>query len=335
MSKFNLSVEPSEEEVINNLDLLLKLTSLKASRMLKDLGVYEILNRPRSPEEIFHMLNFNTLEEEFFRIFDLLYFQELFVKQGEFYGDNPRREYLEETFEEELKKKSNGILTPYFSLIDKHISKYKSILKGEYGKLPEHDLILTLDSLYGSEFFFQLRGLFYKNLSQRLPLLDTKDTLTILNWGVGSGYDAIQLADFFKDRVMVLSVEPENSVYRCQVVQDIYEVYNVEFIEHNQPQINQLKDCVDVFIGTTFVFMDDYKEYIKIIQSTLNNEGYLAMMMEPKLSYSLDWLLSIYKPYDFNIIKDDHIAKLKHYGFSRVKYIGMDKSFLLIQRTQS
>jgi len=81
--------------------------------------------------------------------------------------------------------------------------------------------------------------------------------------------------------------------------------------------------------------MDDYKEYIKIIQSTLNNEGYLAMMMEPKLSYSLDWLLSIYKPYDFNIIKDDHIAKLKHYGFSRVKYIGMDKSFLLIQRTQS
>ncbi len=333
MSKFNLSVEPSEEEVTKNLDLLLKLTSLKASRMLNDIGVYEILNRPRSPEEIFHMLNFNTLEEEFFRIFDLLHFQELLTKQGEFYGDNPRREYLEDTFEEELKKNSNGILSSYFSLIDKHISKYKSILKGEYGKLPEKDLILTLDSMYGSEFFYLLRGLFYNNLSQRLPLLDTKDTLTILNWGVGSGYDAIHLADYFKDRVMVLSVEPENSLHRCQVVQDIYEVYNVEFIENNQPQINQLKDCVDVFMGTTFVFMDDYKEYIKIIQSTLNEEGYLALMMESKLSFSLDWLLSIYEPYDYNIIQDDHIAKLRHYGFSRVKYIGMDKSFLLIQRT--
>ena len=56
-------------------------TSLKASRMLNEIGVYEILNRPRSPEEIFHMLNFNTLEEEFFRIFDLLHFQELLTKQ--------------------------------------------------------------------------------------------------------------------------------------------------------------------------------------------------------------------------------------------------------------
>ena len=49
MNKFPLTVESSEEVVSKNVNNLLKLSAFKASSMLKEIGVYEILNRPRSP----------------------------------------------------------------------------------------------------------------------------------------------------------------------------------------------------------------------------------------------------------------------------------------------
>ena len=333
MSTFSLSTESNEEKVNNNLDMLMKLSTVNAARMLRELGVFEILNRPRSPEEIFHMLNFNLLEEEFFRIFDLLAELELITKQGEFYADSPRREYLEETYETEIKQAPEIIQKPFNSIFERLVQKYKSILKGEQGKLDNNALILTLDSLYGSEFFFQFRDVFYNNLSQRLPLFDVKDTLTILNWGVGSGYDALHLANHFKSNVMVLSIEPQNSLYRCKVIQDLYEVYNVEFFEKDQLQLEMLKDCVDIFMGSPFVFKDDMKDYISLIQTTLNQEGYLTLAFVPKLNLSLDWLLSIHEQYEYNLVKEDHLAKLRHYGLSKMKYMGMDNGFVSLQKS--
>ncbi len=333
MSTFSLSIDSTEEKVKENLDMLTKLSTVKASKMLRELGVFEILNRPRSPEEIFHMLNFNTLEDEFFCIFDLLAEQELITKHGEFYADSPRREYLEETLETEVEQASETVQKPFNALLDKLVQKYKAILKGEQGKLDDNDLILTQDSLYGSEFFFHLREVFYTNLSQRLPLFDVKDTLTILNWGGGSGYDALHLANHFANNVMVLSVEPQNSLYRCKVVQDLYEVYNVEFFERDELQVEMLKDCVDIFMGSSFVFKDHMKEYINLIQTTLSQEGYLTLTFIPNLNLSLDWAMSIHEQYEYNLIKDDHLAKLRHYGLSRMKYIGMDNGFVSLQKT--
>ncbi|NPD88667.1 MAG: hypothetical protein HGN29_08075 [Asgard group archaeon] len=333
MSKFSLSIDSTEEKVKDNLDMLMKLSTVKASKMLRELGVFEILNRPRSPEEIFHMLNFNTLEDEFFCIFDLLVNQELITKQGEFYADSPRRKYLEETLETEVEQAKEIVHKPFNALLDKSVQKYKAILKGEQGKLDDSNLILTLDSLYGSEFFFHFRDVFYTNLSQRLPLFDAKDTLTILNWGGGSGYDALHLANHFKNNVMVLSVEPPNSLYRCKVIQDLYEVYNVEFLEKEGLEIEMLKDCVDIFMGSSFVFKDHMKDYINLIQTTLSQEGYLTLAFIPQLNLSLDWVMSIHEQYEYNLIKDDYLAKLRHYGLSRTKYIGMDNGFVSLQKS--
>ncbi len=333
VSTFSLSVDTSEEKVKENLDMLIKLSTVKASNMLRELGVFEILNRPRSPEEIFHMLNFNLLEDEFFKVFDLLAEQELITKQGEFYADSPRREYLHESLESEIEGASEVIQKPFDTLLSKLSQKYKAILKGEQGKLLNTDLILTLDSLYGSEFFFQLRDVFYNNLSQRLPLFDVKDTLTILNWGGGSGYDALHLANHFKNNVMVLSVEPPESLYRCKVIQDLYEVYNVEFFERDNLQTDMLKDCVDIFMGSSFVFKDQMKDYIDLIQTTLSQEGYLTLAFIPTLNFSLDWVLSIHDQYEYNLVKDDHLAKLRHYGLSKLKYIGLDNGFVSLQKS--
>ena len=325
--------ELTDEVIGTNLDLLQKLSAVKATQMLEDLGVFETLNRPRSPEEIFHMLNFSTLDEEFIRIFDLLAEHELLSKQGEFYSDNPRREFLVEYLMEDIKEKEETILAPFVALFDRLSSKYKAILKGEQGKLDENELIRTLDSLYGSEFFFQIRHLFFQNIASRSPLFFTKDKITILNWGVGSGYDSLHLADFFGEKVKVISIEPITSIYRCLVVQDLYEIYNVDFMDREQLQHAVRKGTMDIFMGSKFVFKEDMKDYIKSIQESLQQEGYLALTLTPKLNYGLDWIMSIFDSYEFNLILDEHIAILKHYGLSKVKFIGLDNSFLLIQKT--
>ncbi len=325
--------ELTDEMISANLDLLQKLSAVKAAQILEDLGVFETLNRPRSPEEIFHMLNFNTMEEEFIRIFDLLAEHEILSKQGEFYSDNPRREYLIGYLNDDIKEKEEGILAPFVALFNRLSSKYKAILKGEQGKLDENELIRTLDSLYGSEFFFQLRHLFFSNISSRTPLLFTKDKITVLNWGVGSGYDSLHLADFFGEKINVISIEPITSLYRCLVVQDLYEIYNVDFMDREQLQHAVRKGTMDIFMGSKFVFKEDMKDYIKNIQDSLHAEGYLALTLTPKLNYGLDWIMSIFDSYEFNLILDEHIAILKHYGLSKVKFIGLENSFLLIQRT--
>ncbi len=332
INKFPLTLESTEEDVQKSINNLLKLSAYKASDLLKEIGVYDILNRPRSPEEIFHMLNFNTLDEEFFKIFDLLAHQEFLIKQGEFYGDSPRREYLEMSFKEDIKALNSKLLSPFISFFDKSVIKYKAILKGEQGRLSEKDYVLTLDSLYGTELFFLIRELFFKSLKQRLSLFDMKETLQVLNWGSGSGYDSLHLADFFGDSVNVLSVEPANSLYRCNVLQDLYEIYNVKFIEREDLQINEILGSIDLFVGSKFLFKNDLKDYIQTLQSTLHTNGYFAFAIIPELSYTLDWVLSIYDPFIFNLDKVSHMANLKHHGISREKYIGLNNSFVIMQK---
>ena len=333
MKIYNPPEELTDELINENLDLLQKLSAIKSNQLLEDLGVFETLNRPRSPEEIFHMLNFNLLDNEFIKIFDLLAEHELITKQGEFFSDNPRREYLVNYLKDDIKGKENTILAPFVALFNRLSSKYKAILKGEQGKLDENELIRTLDSLYGSEFFFQLRHLFYMNISSRSPLLFTKDKITVLNWGVGSGYDSLHLADFFGEKINVISIEPVTSIYRCLVVQDLYEIYNVDFMDREQLQHSIRKNTMDIFMGSKFVFKEDMKDYIKNIQDSFHKDGYLALTLTPKLNFALDWIMSIYEPYEYNLILDEHIAILKHYGLSKVKFIGLENSFLLIQRT--
>ena len=332
MNKFSLNMESSDEEITKNLDNLLKLSAYMASDMLKDLGVYEILNRPRSPEEIFHMLNFNTLDEEFYQIFDLLAHQELLTKQGEFYGDSPRREYLEMTFKDDIKALKNHLLSPFISFFDNSVYKYKTILKGEQGKFSEKDLILTLDSLQGTKLFFLLRDLFFKSLEVRMPLFNIKETLQVLAWGCGSGYDTLHFADFFGEKVDVICIEPSNSLYRCNVLQDLYEIYNVNFVERNEFILSEKKGKIDLYLGTKFVFKNELKDYIQSLQEVLHPEGYFAFKIIPELSYALDWIMSIYDSYLFNLDKKSHIANLKHNGISREKYIGLNNSFVLMQK---
>ncbi|MCK4972362.1 MAG: hypothetical protein KAS52_03520, partial [Candidatus Heimdallarchaeota archaeon] len=108
-----------DEKINKNLDILLKLAALKASKMFENLDIYNILNRPRSPEEIFHMSNFNTLDEEFVRIFDLLTYNELLTKQGEFYAENPRRKFLEEYMENDIKEFDNELIAHFNSSFDR------------------------------------------------------------------------------------------------------------------------------------------------------------------------------------------------------------------------
>ncbi|MHA1222686.1 MAG: hypothetical protein ACTSSG_05560 [Candidatus Heimdallarchaeaceae archaeon] len=332
MTKLFLSREIDEQSVSENIELLLKLSVVKASKLLEELGVFEILNRPRSPEEIFHMLNFNTLDEEFVLLFDLLSHFDILQKQGEFYSDNPRRPFLLEDLKVAVNEHTKGLLMPFDALFNKLIFKYESILKGEQGKLAEKELISTLDGLVGTEFFFIYREIFFKKIKERLSSFDVKETLTFLNWGVGSGFDAIHLADYFKERVMVLSIEPENSIHQCRVVQDLYEVYNVEFFEIKQLDSRNIHECVDLFVGTPFFFKKDFKDYVKIIQSSLPETGFFALSLVPDLTLALDWILCLYEQYEFNLIKKEHIAKLKHYGLSRIKYIGMNNGFMLIQK---
>ena len=332
VDKFSLTIESSEEEVEKNINNLLKLSAYKASDLLKGIGVFEILNRPRSPEEIFHMLNFNSLDEEFFKIFDLLANQEFLTKQGEFYGDSPRREYLEMSFKDDIKAINSKLLAPFISFFDKSLNKYKAILKGEQGKLPEKDFVLTLDSLHGTELFCLIRELFFSSLKQRMPLFNIKETLQVLKWGSGSGYDSLHLADFFGDSVNVISIEPPNSLYRCNVLQDLYEIYNVKFIERDELQISEIQGSIDLFMGTKFIFKNDLKDYIQTLQSTLHPNGYFAFSFIPNLSYSLDWILSIYEPFLYNLEKESHMANLKHHGISREKYIGMNNNFVTMQK---
>ena len=332
MRMYNPQGEISEETINKNLDILLKLSSLKASKIFQSLDIYNILNRPRSPEEIFHMSNFSTLEEEFFRIFDLLTYTELLTKQGEFYAENPRRKFLEEYMEEDIKAYDKDLIAPFNSLFDRLGTLYESILKSESSKLLEIELINTIDSILGSEYFFRLRHLFYKTISQRISLFFSKDKLTFLNWGSGSGYDALHLGDYYRHNVHVISLEPPNSLYRCQVLQDLYEVYNVTFIERQDFEANEYKDAIDMVVGTNFLFKDDLKKFIDVTKVVLQEEGYLALPLIRKLSTSLDWIMGVYEPYNFNLEKNALIAKLKHYGISRLKYIGLDESFILMQK---
>ena len=97
-------------------------------------------------------------------------------------------------------------------------------------------------------------------------------------------------------------------------------------------QLDVLKDSIDLFLGSKFIFKNDEKQYINSLHSVLNAEGYLAFSMIPQFDLSMDWILSIYDPFFLELEKESHMAKLKHYGISREKYIGLSNGFILMQK---
>ena len=332
MKKISLETNPTEEIVTNNLNLLLQLSALKASKILEDLDVFSLLNRPRSPEEIFHMLNFNTLDHEFQLLYEILAEMGLLTRQGEFYSEPPNRSKKQEYLETELEEEENELIKPFYPILDRISSKYKAIIRGEYGKLINKEFLEMMDSLYGSEFFFQIRELMFKCIATRLPIFDRQDKITIINFGVGSGYEALHIADFFGEKVSITSIEPDEEINRCFVLQDLYEIYNVDFIKQSEIDITSFENKVDLLIINRVQLSRNIKKLIPIIQKVLNEEGYLAISFLPQLSLALDWGLGIYRQNEYLFMKDEMIAKLKHFGFSRMKFIGMNNDFVALQK---
>ncbi|MCK4845222.1 MAG: hypothetical protein KAS95_06095 [Candidatus Heimdallarchaeota archaeon] len=333
MKKISLETNTTEEIVTNNLNLLLRLSALKASKILEDLDVFTLLNRPRSPEEIFHMLNFNTLDHEFQLLYEILAEMGLLTKHGEFYSE-PLNRIKKQTFlETELEENENELIKPFYPILDKISLKYKAIIKGEYGKLYNKEFLEMMDSLYGSEFFFQIRELMFKSIATRLPIFDRMDKVTVLNFGVGSGYEALHIADFFGEKVSMTSIEPDEEINRCFVLQDLYEIYNVDFIKESEIDLTSLENKVDLLIINRVQLSRNIKKLIPIIQQVLNEEGYLTISFLPQLSLALDWGLGIYRQNEYLFTKDEMIAKLKHFGFSRMKFIGMNNDFVALQKS--
>ena len=281
MKRISLDTNPTEEIVTTNLNLLLQLSAVKASKILEDLDVFTLLNRPRSPEEIFHMLNFNTLDQEFQLLYEILAEMGLLTKQGEFYSEPPNRRKKQEYLESEIEENENELIKPFYPILDKISLKYKAIIKGEYGKLYNKEFLEMMDSLYGSEFFFQIRELMFKSIATRLPIFDRMDKVTVLNFGVGSGYEALHIADFFGEKVSMTSIEPDEEINRCFVLQDLYEIYNVDFIKESEIDLTSLENKVDLLIINRVQLSRNIKKLIPIIQQVLNEEGYLTISFLP------------------------------------------------------
>ena len=97
-------------------------------------------------------------------------------------------------------------------------------------------------------------------------------------------------------------------------------------------ETNELKESVDLIVGTKFMFKEDLKNYINNVQTLLNTNGYLTFKFIPQLSLSVDWFMSIHEHYFFDLEKESHMANLKHHGISREKYIGLNNSFILMKK---
>ncbi|MHA1305256.1 MAG: hypothetical protein ACTSQE_00965 [Candidatus Heimdallarchaeaceae archaeon] len=332
MERFPLLAETTEQLISHNIEVLKKLSALKASKILGDLHVYDSLNRPRSPEEVFHINNFVGLEKEFTYLFELLAEVGLLEKQGEFFTESSRRKVLEKRYEREISEENSQIFRYLAYLFDRATAKYKIIINGEQGKLNSKELINLLDNYYGTEFSFMLRDLFFKNLTTRVSLFSSSTKLNIINWGVGSGYDAVHIADYFGNRASIISIEPENESYRCKVLQDLYEYYNLDFLERPNLEVDLLKETIDIFCGNGLFFFGDYREIITSVRKMLKEEGYLTLILNHDLDLAMNWVFSIYSDYYGGQTKQSLIAKFKHYGFSRIKYVGLNDSFVLLQK---
>ncbi|UJG40788.1 MAG: hypothetical protein K9W45_13245 [Candidatus Heimdallarchaeum aukensis] len=332
MSRFSLKLETTEQELINKIETLKKISALIASKILKELKIYDSLQRPRSPEEVFHMNNYIGLEKEFHYIFEILADMKLLEKQGEFYQEGPTRISLEKKYQTEILEENNDIFGSINYLFEKISSKYISILKGEQGKLNSKELINFLDCLHGSEFVFMIRELFFKQLTTRVSIFSETTKLNILNWGVGSGYDAVHIADFFGLRASIISIEPDNEVYRGKVLQDLYEIYNLDFVERSHLEISLLSGTIDLFFGNGIFFFESFSEIVKVIKKLLKDEGFLALIINKDIDLATKWVFSVFDKYKVAEDRDSLIAKFKHSGLSRVKYVGLNDSFVLLQK---
>ena len=332
MSRFSLKLETTEQELNKKIETLKKISALIASKILKELKIYDSLQRPRSPEEVFHMNNYVGLEKEFHYIFEILADMKLLEKQGEFYQEGPTRISLEKKYQNEILEENNDIFNSIKYLFEKINSKYISILKGEQGKLNTKELINFLDCLYGSEFVFMIRELFFKQLTTRVSIFSETTKLNILNWGVGSGYDALHIADFFGLRASIISIEPDNEVYRGKVLQDLYEIYNLDFVERSDLEISLLSGTIDLFFGTGIFFFENFSDMVKIIKKLLKDEGFFALIINKNIEIETKWVFSLFDNYKVTEDTDSLIAKFKHNGFSRIKYVGLNDSFVLLQK---
>ncbi len=333
MVKFEITKLDIEYNYLNKLLTdMRKLASLHIDVFFEEMGIYEILTRPRMPEEIFHLLNFSTLNQEFNVMFELLAKDHFIRKQGEFYVENKMINQFRERTKRELEREDD-ILEPLDHFFEYSLRSFKAILNGDQGKLNDKKLRLTLDSLYGTKLFFLIRQYLFKQMKSQLSVFKTKSNLNLLNWGIGSGYEALHMADYYGDKVSIISVEPNEGLRPCRVLQDIYGIYNVHFEESKDLTKTLLKDSVDFFIGNAILNIGTLKDNIKKIKDMLVETGSLVIIMDENYTKSIDWALSIHKDYVMYQSKEETIQKLKHYGFSKVTYLDSNKGFIVITKS--
>ncbi len=329
--RFSFVQDVNDIEVQEYLKRIKVISTLKVSKLFSDLNIYSLLNRPRSPEEVFHIKNYSELDNEFVYLFELLANMGLLKQEGEFYKESDDRIIKEKKYEEFIAENPPSFVYVE-QIFDRTLKVYKTILDGEQGKLGNNEFIRLLDNIYGSEFLFMLRELFFKNISTRTSLLSFDGNIDIVNWGVGSGYDAVHIADFFGERASVLSFEPDNECYRGQVLQDIYECYHLDFFNRSTLQVSLLEGTVDLLFAPSLLFMTDLKEVLPMMERIIKDEGYLALMLSDELMIATNWVLSIFKEFNHWTGKVSLISKFKHYGFSRIKYVGLNDGFVLLQK---
>ena len=200
-------------------------------------------------------------------------------------------------------------------------------------KLADNELTLVFDEFYGTELILSIKEFQYQQAERRLPIFKEKDQFNVVNVGIGSGYDALHLADYFGDKVTVLSIEPKGTLERCRVLQDLYEIYNVDFIERENIPFASLKNSVDLFVGKTNNKIMHLREELEVTKQILIPDGYMLLLLDETFSTAMNWILAIYQNYAPMRKRDEYLARLRHHGFSRIKYLGLGQSVVALQKS--
>lgn len=332
MRRFTFQSGIDEANIKKSIKELSEISAYFALKILDQLGIEKYLTRLRTPEEIYHLLNFSNLEKEFGLLFGILHKNNLLSKEGDFYEKSYEFVHIKQQLQEKIEDYNTPKLMPFIAIFQSLSNRYMSIINGEYGKMGDQELTAVLDEIYGSELMLVIKEFQYIQLERRIQSFREKEHLNIVNIGIGSGYDALHLADFFGEKATVLSIEPPGTLERCRILQDLYEIYNVDFIEKDNVPLASLKNSVDLFVGKANNELLLFKEEIELVRQTLTEEGHLLLFLNDDFMQSMNWIMSIFENFEPISNKNEFIARLKHYGLSRVKYLGLDNSIITIQK---
>ncbi len=328
MPPFKLTKDLTEGDVLVYLRKIENISALYASKLFQELGIYNLMNRARTPEEIFHFNNYLHLEKEFSLIFHLLANKGFIHKQGEFYSVNQDRELVIDRLENEIEK-NEELFKPLIDFFERLIPKYKTILKGEQGKLCLKEYSANLDSLIGTRLFVNIHQFCLERLILKTSL---PDQISILNWGVGSGYDAIVLANILQERASIVSIEPTMALDRCQVLQDLYQQYNIKFIAQESFRMEEHNKKFDLISGFGLLWLNDFNNKIQISKNLTHNDSLLLSIESTELHIGLGWILSIFENFPFEITQNNLRIKFRKQGFSLNSILGLKEKLLLLEK---